>query len=151
MPSKKPMAARRVYHLARVNETPRDWEPAYGWLRAELCDLDRACESSLMLRLRTRRARLRTRHDATSLLLLCAMSMDDAYPLSPWQQERRAMRRIEVTEARTDDERMWRARGWLLTAEAELGDAGLRDQLMAALAISLTRLAGALATVRRSG
>jgi hypothetical protein len=65
---KAPISERREEYRATAAIHPLEWHYADGWLRAELADLERACEASFLLRIRTRRLRTRVRREAAACL-----------------------------------------------------------------------------------
>jgi hypothetical protein len=141
------MAERRGKWRADVKADPVAWDAAYGWLRAELRDLDRECKSSLPLTLRSYSVRKRVCREATAALLAAAAAIDAALP--PDDFERRQARRSEVAGAKTEYDRMWRARGWLMSSQWLLAGSEEFGRIAGGEpAASLARLAEAVAKVR---
>ncbi|MGO9077523.1 MAG: hypothetical protein ACLQDY_00545 [Streptosporangiaceae bacterium] len=147
----KAMAVRRWRWRREMQTNPLDWDQPYSWLRAELADLERARKASRLLRLRTAVPAWRIRRETTRLFLRCAARLDAAIPADPAELARCEDRRREMASARTEDERTWRARGWLMSSEIALGCDGTWRPVAALLTARLAALAESVARLRKDG
>jgi hypothetical protein len=145
---KRPMSERRKTWRADVEAHPSDWDTAYSWLRAELADLERACRRGLWLRIRTSRLRGSVRSDATASLVEAVRQVGENMSEEDREGQSWRARRGEFAGARTADERMWTARGWLFWCETYVP---LPDDVRAQLAGALVAQCGRVTAVRGNG